>query len=161
MTASLWRVTRRRFADLRGEGARLYGGRWNPVGVPCVYLSSTLSLAVLETLVHTDPDLIPPDLVAVRVDVDGLDAQEPDPDDLPGDWLTEIGNSDTQAFGAAWARSERTPLLVLPSALLPPSAGAAERNILLNPSHPDARPLDVAATTPFSFDSRLFSREAG
>ena len=35
-----------------GEGARLWGGRWNEPGRPVVYASSTLSLAALEYLVH-------------------------------------------------------------------------------------------------------------
>ena len=27
--------------DLFGEGARLFGARWNPVGVACLYTSSS------------------------------------------------------------------------------------------------------------------------
>jgi RES domain-containing protein len=37
---------------LSGEGARLYGGRWNPPGIAAVYASESRSLAVLETFVH-------------------------------------------------------------------------------------------------------------
>ena len=42
-----WRTTKSDYADtaFSGEGARLYGGRWNPVGVPAVYLSSSRSLS--------------------------------------------------------------------------------------------------------------------
>ena len=35
-----------------GEGARLWGGRWNSPGLPAVYCSQSLSLALLEILVH-------------------------------------------------------------------------------------------------------------
>ncbi|WP_157832651.1 RES domain-containing protein, partial [Candidatus Regiella insecticola] len=33
---------------INGEGARLYGGRWNNRGRLCVYLASSESLAILE-----------------------------------------------------------------------------------------------------------------
>jgi RES domain-containing protein len=161
VTGSLWRVTRRPFANLGGEGARLYGGRWNPVGSPCVYLSSTLSLAVLEVLVHTDPDLIPQDLVVLRVDVVNIEHQEPPVATLPPRWRTEIGNADTQSFGGRWLSSRRTPLLLLPSAVLPLDASPPERNVLLNPIHPDVADLRVAAVTSFCFDARLVSKGLG
>lgn len=161
MTGSLWRVTRRPFADLRGEGARLFGGRWSPVGTPCVYLSTTLSLAVLELLVHTDPDLLPPDLVVLRVDLVGIDHAQPDLDTLPGGWNQEIGNAATQSFGGAWLDAETEPLLVLPTVLLPIEAEPAEWNVLLNPRHPEATEVSVTQITPFSFDSRLMATKDG
>ena len=37
---------------LSGEGARLYGGRWNSPGKSKVYLSTSRTLAALELLVH-------------------------------------------------------------------------------------------------------------
>ncbi|MBC8006624.1 MAG: RES domain-containing protein, partial [Prolixibacteraceae bacterium] len=33
-----------------GEGARLYGGRWNRKGVPMVYTAGSQSLAMLKCL---------------------------------------------------------------------------------------------------------------
>ena len=39
MAADGWRLTRRPWADLSGEGARLHGGRWNSPGHAVVYLS--------------------------------------------------------------------------------------------------------------------------
>ncbi|MGA2738848.1 MAG: RES domain-containing protein [Bryobacteraceae bacterium] len=39
-------MTRRKYADLNGEGARLFGGRYNPPGVPAVYASERLSCAL-------------------------------------------------------------------------------------------------------------------
>jgi hypothetical protein len=37
-----WRIVKRRYASsaFDGEGARLYGGRWNSPGTPVVYSSS-------------------------------------------------------------------------------------------------------------------------
>jgi RES domain-containing protein len=45
---TVWRLARRAFAALDGEGARLYGGRWNRAGQPVVYAAQNLSLALLE-----------------------------------------------------------------------------------------------------------------
>jgi hypothetical protein len=44
----------------------LYGGRWNPPGVPMLYATSSLSLACLEVLVHLDKTQFPADFVWSR-----------------------------------------------------------------------------------------------
>ena len=49
-----YRVVRRKYANLSGEGAMLYGGRFNPPGIPAVYTSQSIALALLEVLVHID-----------------------------------------------------------------------------------------------------------
>src|SRR5277367_1816939 len=63
-----WRLCRRPFAVLDGEGARRFGGRWNSPGRPVVYLADHPALAVLEVLVHLDlpPDDLPDDYVLLR-----------------------------------------------------------------------------------------------
>jgi len=46
-------VRKARASDaFNGEGARRYGGRWNPKNIPAVYGSEHLSLAVLEFRVN-------------------------------------------------------------------------------------------------------------
>ena len=63
-------MTQRRYAALDGEGARLYGGRWSPQGIPIVYAAEHLSLAVLEVLVHAAArQFFPDDPVAIAVDI--------------------------------------------------------------------------------------------
>ena len=54
-----FRVVRRKYADLKGYGARLYGGRFNPPGIPAVYSSQSIALALLEVLVHLDKAEVP------------------------------------------------------------------------------------------------------
>jgi len=48
----VFRVCRARYARLDGAGARLVGGRWNSPGRALVYMAESVSLAVLENLVH-------------------------------------------------------------------------------------------------------------
>ncbi|MGH7645111.1 MAG: RES family NAD+ phosphorylase [Gemmatimonadales bacterium] len=147
-----WRLTRHPHADLSGEGARLYGGRWNSPGAAVVYASERLSLAILETLVHTDPDLIPDDYIEVELEVpDAVSREELRPDQLAADWRT---NEDwTRARGDTWIRSEASAVLIVPSILAP-----RERNLLINPGHPDAAAVQRVAVRRFRFDERLFSR---
>ena len=59
---TVWRITPARHAGhaFNGEGARLWGGRWNHPGAALVYCSSALSLAVLEYFVHLEPEMRPP-----------------------------------------------------------------------------------------------------
>nr|MBP8283232.1 RES domain-containing protein [Chromatiaceae bacterium] len=45
-------------AAFSGEGARLYGGRWNSPGVAVVYTAQSLSLAQLELLVHLEAEAV-------------------------------------------------------------------------------------------------------
>jgi hypothetical protein len=54
--------------DLPGKGAEISGGRWNRKGRP-VYCASSISLAVLETVVHIEADDLPPNrfVVCIRV----------------------------------------------------------------------------------------------
>ena len=49
-----WRMVQSHVADraFSGEGARRYGGRWNSKGHGVVYTSGSISLAILEILVH-------------------------------------------------------------------------------------------------------------
>lgn len=53
MPQTLWRITHARYREtaFSGAGARQYGGRFNSAGVPAVYTSESLALALVETLV--------------------------------------------------------------------------------------------------------------
>jgi RES domain-containing protein len=138
-------------APLDGEGARRAGGRWNPRGMAVAYCASSLSLAVLELLVHVDTNALPDDLVAIQVDIpDDLPARRVLATDLPGDWRQDSGRAALRALGARWFRDRREPLLVVPSVVVP-----GERNVLINPLHPDAGRIEVVAREPFRLDPRL------
>jgi len=99
-----WRICRRRYAAdaASGEGARLYGGRWNSRGVPVVYASTSLSLAAVETFVNLEPNLRPKDLVSIEGEIpDALEIGRLDPEAPPADWH-ETRDESLRRFGDEW-----------------------------------------------------------
>ena len=150
----VWRLCKRRHAAFDGEGARRVGGRWNRRGSPVVYVSSSLSLAALELLVHADPALLPDDLVAVDADLPAaLRRREISERELPRGWRRTPPPEALADLGAAWLASRETAVLAVPSALVP-----HERNFLLNPAHEDFPRIRVGTAVAFSLDPRLMGR---
>jgi RES domain-containing protein len=138
---------------LEGIGGLFSSGRWHPRGVRVIYTASHLSLAILEKLVHVDPDVIPDRLAAFEIEIPDEDAsREVIPvDRLPLDWKAQPPAPGTQDLGRAWlADLTRAAILVVPSAIVP-----REANYLLNPAHPDAGRWSVVARESFRFDPRL------
>ena len=136
-----------------GEGAFLYGGRWNSPGVRVVYTSATQSLAALEMLVHLDD---PGDLAALRFAVIPVEVPEVcigEVSRLPRNWRTYPAPTTTARIGDAWIASAETPALRVPSAVV-----RDEWNYLLNPAHPAFSKLKIGKARRFAFDSRLSPR---
>ena len=138
---TVWRICRRPFADLSGEGARLNGGRWNAPGRPLIYAAETAALAVLEVRVHLDLDwdMLPEDYVLVAIDTAAIVAET----------IHEFPD-DPRAVGDAWIESRRSALLRVPSWIVPESY-----NVLINPAHPDAPSIKLGPIRPYQFDRRL------
>ena len=138
---------------LNGEGARRVGGRWNPPGLALVYCASSLSLAVLEMLVHVDLRDLPDDLWALRLEVpDELAMGRWQPAALPERWRQEAGKPALQALGGAWLKAGAEAVLLVPSVIIP-----SEANLLIHPGHPEAARIRVVGQEPFTMDSRLLT----
>lgn len=151
---TVWRLTLGRYAGhaFDGEGARLYGGRWNHPGTALVYCSTTLSLAALEYFVNLEPFLAPGDLVAIPAEIPpDVSRSELDAALLPPDWRSYPAPERLQDLGTGWVRSGDSAVLLVPSAVIP-----RERNILLNPVHPDFLKIRIGPPEPFSYDPRMW-----
>jgi RES domain-containing protein len=150
----VWRIASRAHAEFDGEGARRYGSRWTPRGIPVVFASATLSLAALERFVHTDPDLEPMDLVAIPADIsDELATEAVDINTLPRDWRAYPAPPVLARIGESWFRRSRTAVLQMPSVIIP-----HERNFVLNPTHRDFERLAIGRSEPFSSDPRMWNK---
>jgi hypothetical protein len=69
MAITIYRVCRRIYANLDGEGSRRVGGRWNSPGRSVVYMAHSVALAVLENLVHMSRQDYPTGYVVVAATV--------------------------------------------------------------------------------------------
>lgn len=149
----VWRICRaiRAAGAFSGDGARLYGGRWNSPGVRIVYSSSSLALAAVETFVHLEPNLQPDDLVSIEavIPVD-LSVERFDLRFLPRKWY-ELRDDALRTIGDRWIRGGKTVALQVPSAAI-----RREWNVLVNPEHPDFRKLRIEKPEAFEFDLRMF-----
>lgn len=148
----MWRLCSAAYAGtaFSGEGARLYGGRWSPVGLPLIYTAESRALAVLEVLAHVDD----PERLRGR-EWAFLCAEIPatlieKPARVPESWRQLPHSVATQQFGAAWARERRSAALRVPSVIVP-----GEFNYLLNPLHPAFKDMVIGAPDIFLFDPRL------
>ena len=149
-----WRIVKRRHAAaaLDGEGARLYGGRWNSPGVPVVYASETRALATLEVLVgiRTTAPLAAYALIPVEFDealVHSIQEHQ-----LSHNWRESPPTPSTQRIGDEWAATATSVVLSVPSVIIPP-----ELNYLLNHRHPDFSAILVGEHEQLSLDPRLIT----
>lgn len=148
-----YRIVRARFRTeaLSGDGARASGGRWNSRGVPMVYGAQSRALAILEILVHVDPDLAPDDLHMLAATVPARERIEHvDISMLPRDWRRFPSPDTMQPIGDHWARAGKSLLLAVPSALVP-----QERCYLLNPAHTGIRRVRIEDEGRIVIDPRL------
>lgn len=146
-----WRIVKAKHAGsaFDGEGAKLYGGRWNSVGTRLVYTSGSLSLAALESLVHLNPP-VTFRYTAIAVEFDEALMERMVLADLPLGWTEEPPPPATQRVGDEWVKAGRSAVLEVPSVIIP-----EELNYLINPSHPDFRKIKIGKAVPFAFDPRL------
>ena len=144
----LYRLVRAERAGdaLSGEGARLYGGRWNPAGAPVVYASESRALAVLETFVHVT-------LEARRMRFLLYTIALPKRPRLKRYSRKRLPRTSSQDVGRAWLEEGASLALVVPSVIVP-----QETNYVLNVRHPQFAQVEVGEAEPFSFDDRLWRR---
>ena len=149
-----YRIVKKKWAGnaFDGEGARVYGGRWNSRGQSCVYLAGSESLAILEILVHLDNARQITHYALFSVELDEKDIMLLDHDFLPHNWQEDPAPADTADLGDEWLSSQSSLALCVPSSIV-----TRERNFLLNVDHPAFdNMMDTKVELEFSMDTRLF-----
>lgn len=153
----LWRIAQDtaqyKADDLSGAGAAAFGGRWNSKGRFVVYTSHAIALAALESLAHSGDDISARNRFLVKITVPASVWDKRSvlrPEDLPVTWVSEPPGTATINYGDAWLASNASALLEVPSVII-----HEEYNVLINPSHPDAKKITASAVKQFIFDPRL------
>jgi RES domain-containing protein len=147
---STWRITQRRFLSsaFTGEGAALFGGRWNNPGEYVTYTSDTMALATLETLVHLEHDHDFKDFILIPCSIHPDLITTFDPTTLPHGWTRNQAVS--RQVGHDFLSSAKTPVLRVPTSVVPQGW-----NFLLNPAHRRFADIAIGHPVPFDFDPRL------
>lgn len=149
----VYRLARKQFAgELSGKGSALYGARWNSVGIELVYTAQNRALAMAEIVVHLTLATLPHDFLMMTISIpDDIDMIIVREEDLPTGWNDFPYRTSSQDVGDDFARSNKTCLLQVPSAVV-----QGEHNILINPKHKDFSGIKIVKTVEFPFDKRIF-----
>ena len=150
----LWRIaaeTRKYPADdLSGGGAATHPGRWNEEKEPVLYTAPTIAIAVLETAAHIVDAGLPLNRFLVRLEV---------PDDvwaareelslgrLPPTWAAIPSGQASARIGSSWLSLNKTPILLVPSVIVP-----EEHAALINPRHPLSSGIKAFVHRPFEYN---------
>ena len=150
-------LTAYRIGDPGGEypifssaGTRRYPGRWNTAATPMIYAAEHYSTAMLEKLVHGG-GRIPPNQHWLQITIPPGVSYEMFSTSHHPDWAAEDCLT-ARAYGAAWRKSNRSLLLIVPSVV-----ARMERNILINDAHPEAARIEHGLQERVWWDARLFA----
>jgi RES domain-containing protein len=152
MTVTAWRIVQAMHQEdaFSGEGARLYGGRWNSKGTPVIYTSGSIALAALELLVNLPSPKLLEAFVRIPVNFPPEFIKMISPSELPKDWRDHPISPSTREMGDQWIRENSSVVLQIPSVVIP-----EEFNYLLNPTHPNFTKVQIGQALGYQFDSRL------
>ncbi len=149
----VYRLADHRFInDREGVGAKLFGGRWNEVNIPCIYASEYISLALLEKLVHAKgtENMVKVSLLKIEIPDDDQSLIKIDDQKLKENWIEDI--SYTQWIGGQMLGDYSIPAFSVPSAIIP-----TERNFILNPNSVNFKKIKFIETVNFYTDYRLLN----
>ncbi len=131
-------------------GSTLYPGRWNTPASPMIYASEHYSTAMLEKLVHGSGQL-PPNQHFIEITIpNGAGYEMLNTASLP-DWYAEAATP-SKAYGEGWQQGKLSLILIVPSVV-----ARIEKNILINPEHPEFPRIATSLHQPVWWDKRLFA----
>ncbi len=149
----VWRLCREEYADLSGIGASLYGGRWNSPNRSVVYTASSLALAFVEIIPGLRKGVFPNGFVSLHITIkESASKKEIGIEEFPLGWREGKANQWFIKTGDHWLQEKKELLLIIPSAIIP-----EEKNVLINPHHPEINLVEIIAIKPFTVDSRFIS----
>lgn len=149
----VYRISRPEYVAtaLLGNGAALAPGRWNSRGVRLAYTASSVSLAMLEILVHVNREDVPDGRRMLDYEIPDAALAELPPNRWPRGWDKLPYSDAVRRVGDGFVRDGRQLALRVPSAV-----ARGEFNVLVNPAHPQFGQIRLLADDPLALDPRLF-----
>ena len=150
---NVYRIGKKKFIkDLSGDGARIFGGRWNYPGYCVLYTAESISLVILEYITKAgavEEQLKDLSIAYIEIE-DDASTSEIRTGDLPAHWNNFPAPEDCKKIGTDWLISAKSLILRAPAVSAPDSY-----NILLNPSHPEIEKVQLIKVAAFQPDIRL------
>ena len=149
----VYRISRPEYVAtaLLGNGAALAPGRWNSRGVRLASTASSVSLAMLEILVHVNREDVPVGRRMLAYEIPDAALAELPPNRWPRGWDKLPYSDAVRRVGDGFVRDGRQLALRVPSAV-----ARGEFNVLVNPAHPQFGQIRLLADDPLALDPRLF-----
>lgn len=146
----VYRITGKKYAgDLTGTGAAMFGGRWNKKGSPVLYTGENKEIALLETIVHTPPMLVPKlDILTLEIPDNSITTVKIS--QLPKNWKVYPAPTILSEIGEDWIAKGKTIALKVPSCII-----HSAHICILNCRHPEYFKVRLIERRNFKFDSRL------
>jgi RES domain-containing protein len=118
-----------------------------------LYTSQSRALCTAEIAVHTPMGILPDDYVLVTLEIPGHSIYSISTSDLPKDWKAIPPAPSTRWLGDQFIKNKKFLSMKVPSIVV-----QGEYNFLINPWHGRMKEVEIIATEPFEFDTRLFIR---
>lgn len=134
--------------DISGEGAAIYGGRWNPVGMKALYTSQNISLCILEILARTKVKINPVDYQLITLKFPDNPLSEIKSSQLKAGWKNHVEY--TQWIGEEFLKDNKSLIMQVPSAIVD-----RENNFILNSLHKDFTKVKILEIEALNLDQRL------
>ena len=149
----VYRISRPEYVAtaLLGNGAALAPWRWNSRGVRLAYTASSVSLAMLEILVHVNREDVPDGRRMLAYEIPDAALAELPPNRWPRGWDKLPYSDAVRRVGEGFVRDGLHLALRVPSAV-----ARGEFNVLVNPAHPQFGQIRLLADDPLALDPRLF-----
>src|SRR4029079_2049972 len=114
----IYRLSTGKYAkDISGSGAKLNGGRWNPVGIDALYTSEYISLCILEILVRANKYTSPDNYTLISIEAPQSSIYEIQLQKLKPNWQHDVEY--TQWIGSEFFKNNPSLILKVPSAIVP------------------------------------------
>jgi RES domain-containing protein len=126
-------------------------GRWNSEGGKVIYTAESIPLAFLENMIRRKGVGFNDDFKTMIIEIpDFLAITEVNASSLPDGWRDLSDYTHCQIIGNSWYYKGDTPVLKVPSAILPENF-----NYVINSTHPDFSKITLLKITSLVPDERI------